>query len=332
MLLTRERGGSGVKIRLYLDGLDEIPDPEKRRKIVQLMQEAAKSGNGSQIVTCRDYIFAPWLKWIHRLSLKGFGDPELKQLVSQWMPIDSGEGKAFFEELDRSKSLKALTRTPLLATLIILVFRQTGQLPESEVRLYEMFTDLLCEGWNLAKRVLKTSKFGTQIKKNILRQLARKVHEDRQKQFAWKNINAAITSRISMEKDQVAELGDELVSDGILSRNGNIYEFAHLSFQEFLTAKEYLGDPNQKGIRRAVRAFLRGDRWWIQVIRFYFGLSGNPEELSYWLSQQAERVSRGNEFAEEAEIMPEFDVDDMHSELERMLASLYPKVKYRSGR
>ena len=244
------------------------------------------------IITSRDYIHGPWLTWMPRLQLKGFGEPELRELVDGWIPRDSPENVRFFEELAKSDTLLPLTRTPLLATLIILVFRQTQRLPENEVRLYDTFIDLMSEGWNLAKRILKTSKFGPQIKKTVLRTLATNTHEKRKKQFAWADVRTAIESHVKSKGSLVKELSEELVQDGIITRGGSIYEFAHLSFQEYLTAKEYNGDPKQTGIRAALRTYLRGDDWSRQVLRFYFGLSGNPKALSQWLWDQHARFER----------------------------------------
>lgn len=235
-LLSRSKNTRPARVRLYLDGLDEVPDEDKRRKIIEILKANSGSKSACQIITCRDYIFNPILKWIPRVSLRGFDETGLREFVNQWIPPGSDDNRSFFEELEKSKPLKELARTPLLATLIVLIFRQTRQLPESEVRLYEMFTDLLCEGWNLAKRVLKVSKFGTHIKKKVLRTLAKNNHEAGKKEFNWADIRKAINERFTLDKGEIAELGDEFVADGILVRNGNVFQFAHLSFQEFLRA------------------------------------------------------------------------------------------------
>ena len=324
-LLSRTQDARLARVRLYLDGLDEVPDEGRRRKIIEILKTHSDPKDACQIITCRDYIFSPMFKWISRLSLRGFDEAGLRELVNQWLPPGSDDNRSFFEELDKSNSLKELARTPLLATLIVLVFRQTRQLPESEVKLYEMFTDLLCEGWNLAKRVLKTSKFGTHIKKKVLRTLARNNHEAGKREFNWADIRKAIKERFPLEKGEIAELGDEFVADGILVRNGRVFQFAHLSFQEFLTAKEYLGDPSQRGVRRAIQNLFRGQIWWLQVMRFYFGLSGNPYDIRNWMNQQATRAMKRTERQDDEEYIGYDAVSEIQEELETMLIDIYPE-------
>jgi hypothetical protein len=111
----------------------------------------------------------------------------------------------------------------------------------------------------------------------------------------------AIEGSIKSQAGVVEELGEELVQDGIIVRSGSIYEFAHLSFQEYLTAKQYIGDPKQRGIRDALRKYLRGDEWPRQVLRFYFGLSGNRDALSNWIWDENLRFEKsGREYPEES--------------------------------
>jgi predicted NACHT family NTPase len=54
-------------------------------------------------------------------------------------------------------------RVPLLATLIIAVFRnpRLKKLPESKVRLYELFVELHSGGWDAAKNISRNSSYGS---------------------------------------------------------------------------------------------------------------------------------------------------------------------------
>jgi hypothetical protein len=49
---------------------------------------------------------------------------------------------------------------PLLGTLVIAVFKKMKSLPESKIKLYEIFVELMCGGWDLAKNVRRDTRFG----------------------------------------------------------------------------------------------------------------------------------------------------------------------------
>ena len=69
-----------------------------------------------------------------------------------------------------------LMRVPLLGTLIIAVFRKMQSLPANKVKLYEIFVDLMCGGWDVAKNVRRDTKFGSNAKLSILTRLAGHLH------------------------------------------------------------------------------------------------------------------------------------------------------------
>lgn len=211
-------------------------------------------------------------------------------MVTKWLGNRSENAARFDEQLQSVPALESLMRTPLLATLVILVFRQTGRLPESKTRLYEIFIDLLSGGWDIAKGILRESKFGQRIKTMILKTLAWGLHEKRKREFNNDELKVAMQSTFSNSLfDEWKIFRDEIVEDGLIVRSGNIMQFPHLSFQEFLTAKDYVGAPQPTRINRALEAFLLGDDWWREVIRFYIGLSGKPREITEWLLLQIQQ-------------------------------------------
>lgn len=70
-----------------------------------------------------------------------------------------------------------------------------------------------------------------------------------------------------------------------MRRDGEMFEFGHLSFQEYLAAEALLGDPKGKSRDEVAEAYLAGDEWWRDVLPFYMDLSGNPAELRRWVER-----------------------------------------------
>jgi hypothetical protein len=278
--------GEAHRIRLYLDGLDEVPSAAQRRHLVALARQAHESDKHVQIIlTARDYIIAPWLSWLPKLYLSDLGQQSQDELAERWFRESKSVLRAFKAQLVKTSSLSDLMKVPLLATLIILVYKQTRSLPENKARLYSTFVELLSGGWDLAKGVLRSSRYGRSVKVMVLSQLAASAHSEGKKFFDVSMVNAAIRSVVSkISKQEMPELTSELLMDGILARSADEFFFAHLSFQEFLCAKHFLALPNNRThIDGAIEDYLDGEDWWREVVRFYLALSENPRALAEWL-------------------------------------------------
>jgi hypothetical protein len=277
-----------TRVRLYLDGLDEVPDLPKRQQIAEL----AKTANDDNIqifLTARDYIYMAELQWLTRIEISVLDGEAQSELVARILQSQSSIAN-FQAQLRAVGSLKELMGVPLLARLIVLVFKQTGELPENRPLLYSTFVDLLSGGWDLAKGLLRESKFGRVLKRVALCRLAGRAHEERLRYFSVGSIDEAIrTSASAMDHQEVVALRNELLRDGLLSRSARTFYFSHLSFQEFLCALYYHGSPDRSGIEKSLDLFLMGDDWWREVIIFYIGLSQNPAELRHWLAVKMNR-------------------------------------------
>jgi hypothetical protein len=292
------------RIRLYLDGLDEVPNEKRRHELIEVVRGGVEKHSNMQIVlAARDYVYGDWLSWLPRIFLSPFDDDQIRTLVSNWLGLESSEGERFMVELSRLPSLERVMRTPLLATLTILVYRQTGRLPENRARLYEMFVELLSGGWDLAKGVQRGSKFGSAVKIFVLKRLAYRMHKQGAREL--RQVDVATTARACLADAALARwegLTDELLQDGLVVRSGRVFEFSHLSFQEFLAAKSLLGDPKPERINNILRDYLLGNNWWKEVLCFYVALSGQPRAVGEWIESTAVSL-QGVKYQQRADLM-----------------------------
>jgi len=288
-----EDGGEGTRIRLYLDGLDEIPDVTRRQEVIEVLREGLRRRHDIQaIVTARDYVTAPWLTWLPRVSLLGLDSEQVRKLGTLWFEGDTAMEEQFFADLEKTPALGVTMSTPLLATITILLFKKTKTLPESRIRLYSTFVGLLCGGWDAAKGVPRASRYGSDVKERILTQLAGSVHRKHAKEFRLDELGRATTMVLAeASPDTVAAVESELLVDGLVSRAGDTYHFSHLSFQEFMAAKSLVGDPSNEFLREAVDSICSGEDWWREVLGFYAGLTGDPDALWRWLEKRLSQNS-----------------------------------------
>jgi hypothetical protein len=276
---------SEVSVRVYLDGLDEINSSELRGRILKLAKEACaqQTSRVRCIATARDHVGGFDTSWLPRVSISPMTADGLRDLVTAWLDGDAVLIAAFYAELNDSSSLTAVLHVPLLATLTVLVFKNLHRLPENRLRLYQMFIDLLLGGWNLAKGLQRSSHYSSTAKQSILTRLAGLMHARREKETDKVRIKSSFTQvapALAGELDQV--LG-ELVEDGLLLPTGRAtFMFPHLSFQEYLAAKDAI-DPARFEEKRIMKNFLSGDDWFKEVAIFLVSMTTNAPRMRNWI-------------------------------------------------
>ena len=295
------------RVRLYLDGLDEIADLRRQAEIISLAREGrARYPHLQIIITAREHVRGPWLGWLPRLQLAPFTKPQSAELTRKW--FDGQEGVDKFErELERVPSLANLMAVPLLATLIVNLYRQTGTLPATKTRLYRLFVELLSGGWDAVKQTHRGGRFGPEAKILVLTALAAHMQYGRKRDATEQMFRSAIDSTLRAFSTSAGAFLDEVLQDGLLVRSGSLLMFCHLSFQEYMAGRALQADPNGRKAKNAVSWFLRGDDWWKEPVAFYLGSAESPREAQSWLNgvirRVAERSGTGRDFSRRAEFL-----------------------------
>ncbi len=286
---------NGQRVRVYLDGLDEVTTTDQQERLMRLAQEfAGKYAHAQIVVTGRDYVSGPWLRWLSRIHLSELDAEQEKKLISNWLGEDPVEHEAFRKQLSNARTLQGLMAVPLLGTLIIAVFKKMKSLPESKVKLYEVFVDLMCGGWDLAKNVRRETRFGSQAKLAVLTRAAGLLHLNSKREAQEDDVRAAVKQTMAKFVEQWRSLLDEILEDGLLIRLGsNSIAFSHLSFQEYLAATE-LTDPSGGRQHLVLKRFLSGEDWWREVLAFYVAMAKRPDETEGWIRKTTIEVSQSS--------------------------------------
>jgi hypothetical protein len=277
-----------TKVRLFLDGLDEVPNKAQQAQIVELATTALEQMTDLQIViTARDHVVGPWLDGIVRLKVQPLNEIQQKTLVTKWLGSVEATN-AFFSQLTQDSPLRPLLGVPLLANLIAAVYKKQQYLPPNRTALYSLFIELLCGGWDTVKGIKRQDRFGVHDKRLVLARLAVNNHLSKSRDASIEGFRAAVKQSLSKLAEHSGDLLTEILQDGLLVSTGNGLRFSHLSFQEYLAADFFAtAGPYRHRAQHAMRLFYAGEDWWKEVLNFYVTSTSDPADMEEWLIERA---------------------------------------------
>ncbi|GAK55793.1 hypothetical protein U27_02752 [Candidatus Vecturithrix granuli] len=299
----QEQGGL-----LLLDGLDEVPEADRRRgQIKQIVEDFTLLFPDCRIlVTSRTYAYQKqdWkLDGFHETILAPFSKGQIRCFVDRWyqhiaavrsMDRDNAQGRAerLKQAISRNDRLYSLAERPLLLTLMASLHAwRGGSLPEKRGDLYAEATDLLLDWWEQDK-VVRNADGQIVVRQTSLSELL-KVGKERVQQVlmflafeAHQGQPDLVGTADVPEERLVGQLMDicrndkvnpvllvEYLSDraGLLVPRGvKVYSFPHRTFQEYLAACHLADEENYPDT--VVRLAREDPNRWREVVLLVGGI------------------------------------------------------------
>ncbi len=250
------------RVLLLIDGLDEISDPGDRAAFVSMLRTSIQAYPGTAlVVTSREagfrHVAAHLAAICTRATLSPFNAEDIERLTVAWhreVVGDTERVRADAEQLARTISandrIQRLAINPLLLTTLLLVKRWVGSLPTRRAVLYGKAVEVLLMTWNteghdpipedeaLPQLCYVASAMMLEGVQKVSRpRLAKLLQEARdalptELGFVQGSVEDFI-HRVEDRSSLLMMTGHD-VED---SRLVEFYEFRHLTFQEFLTAR-----------------------------------------------------------------------------------------------
>lgn len=280
------------KCLVMLDGVDEIPNDRERTLVGKwLYQQIQKYPDNFFILTSRPQGYQNILEDCSELDneiqlyleVKSFSEKNIEDFVERWYRSKgevnaSNKSSDLIKRILSSEYILALARNPLLLTMILVVHRKDNQLPERRDALYKQITELLLEERMRARNIQDNLGLSRTEKQQILQGLALSLSIDQV-------LNCPTEIALSIVEKHLLELGKNSISpkeflgsimslSGLLrEREEGTIEFAHRSFQDYLTAIE-IRDREEEGllIERV------SESWWQEITLIYMS-KGDSSKL-----------------------------------------------------
>lgn len=340
------------RVLLLIDGLDEISNEKYRICFVnQLRTFVATYPTVRLFITSREAGFravaGTLASYCEQYSIASLKEKEIRYLSLKWHQAILGESDQ--TETDSNKvcdiilndpRIIALAENPLLLTTLLFVKRWVGYLPTKKCRLYEEMIKLLLVTWNAAAHdkldmdetepqlAFVAYCMTTQGQQKITRDKLEKSIIDARK--ALPELLSYTTVSPSRFIDQVEERSSLLIQLGLEENDKGqwvpSYEFSHLSFQEYLTAKaiaeSWTPDSYDCDLLEVLKPHINEDHW-KEVIPLAAVLSGRQAKplIEYLVELSAKGKSSDDEIYTKEHINPE---DIAPSHLANCIASEVP--------
>jgi len=246
------------KLLMLLDGLDEIPTDELRRNVQSQIEQISKkySDENRFILTCRTQIMEVIPSSFASVEVADFNSEQIEQFVLNWFTANgqstvevAKQWQLMRRAINSQPDLREVTATPVLLSLICVVWQDSGEIPTNRTNLYKRGISWLLKRWNDEKKIegweLGTEayrKLSVKEKQELLTEIA--AHKfDNPKNFVLfeqDELIEQISQRLQLANAQegLAVLKAIEAQHGLLiERADELWSFSHLTFQEFFTVQ-----------------------------------------------------------------------------------------------
>ncbi|NEQ27275.1 MAG: NACHT domain-containing protein, partial [Microcoleus sp. SIO2G3] len=167
---------------ILLDGLDEVKDADSSRILRQIREFSQHFSQNQFVITCRiaarDYTFEQFTE----VEIADFDDEQIADFSGKWFRSKNDPIKAerFLEKLKEDAPIQELATSPLLLTLLCLVFEDSGSFPTNHAELYQTGVDVLLKKWDVKRNIERDQvykRLSLKRKEDLLSQIAHTTFE-----------------------------------------------------------------------------------------------------------------------------------------------------------
>lgn len=277
---------------VLFDGLDEVSQETRLDDILRELRDFSEKYSGNQFVmSCRVAAYNHWFEHFTDVEMADFNDAQIETFVKNWFSGEPKTAKECLERLKGSAQLRELATIPLLLTLLCITYGEINDFPANRAELYKEAIDALLRKWDSSRRIRRDDPY---------KQLSLKRKEDMFARIAFgtftenkyfirerdltKMIENFIANMPGFEVKKL-EVDSRQVLQTIESHHGifverakGIHSFAHLTFQEYFTAKFIVDNAAQGSLEKLVEEHLYDDKWQ-EVFLLVAGMLPDADEL-----------------------------------------------------
>lgn len=306
------------KALILLDSLDELNEEESDIIIREINHFSQRFYKNTVIITCRLAAQRYQFNGFTEIEIADFSKSQIITFADKWFvavaknSLWQGKAKAseFIKklELPENQQILELATTPILLNLTCLVFQFLGDFPALRSELYKQALELLLVHWDEARRIRRDESYRNLSlldKIKLLCRLAATTFTEGDYFFPANKIQPLIAEYLrqlphastdpeALQLDSTAALKAIEAQHGLLLEQGRgIYSFSHLTFQEYLTAREIVAAGNSQTLQNFVTHI--GEKRWREVFLLAAGMMQPGDELLLFMKQEVDNLVISNQ-------------------------------------
>jgi hypothetical protein len=289
------------KLLILLDGLDEVPTKTLNETIQVIQNFVDQYDRNRFIASCRIAAYRSNFRRFADVAMADFDTLQIRQFISNWFhsKTDQELGTALkcwsLMQKPENAAAKELAQSPLLLTLLCLVYDRSQNFPQNRSVLYRKALRVLLEEWAAEKRIMQEEIYeglNTELEEILLSGIAYEGFRADRLFFSGREIIAQIKSFLTDNLNAPRHMNGEAILNAIAIQQGilveraeDVYSFSHLTLQEYLTAQHI---DDHRLIQPLIKEHLIDERW-REVFLLVAGLMrGGADELLLTMEAQAQ--------------------------------------------
>jgi predicted NACHT family NTPase len=288
---------------LFLDGLDEVRENDLHRVLEDLRSFSEQFYTNRFVITSRlgsqEYVFEKFTE----VEVANFQPLQISQFAQRWFLDNSRHIDLFLRKVEDNRPIQELATNPLLLTLLCLVFDEFGDFPTNRSELYREGLDVLLKKWDAKRNIERHQIYknlSMQRKEDLLAQVACTTFYQGDYFFRQVDLESYITEYIrnlpkAHTDEEALQLDSAAIIKAIESQHGlfverakGIYSFSHLTFHEYLAARELVYNGNQDTL--TLLASKITDQRWHDILRLAVSMMRSADELLLLMKEYCDRL------------------------------------------
>ena len=259
---------------ILLDGLDEVPTKQMTQAIQQIQNFVDQYDKNRFVASCRLAAYRNNFYRFSDVAMADFDHEQVKQFIHRWFQSEEdlklNTAQRCWNLLQQPEYIatKELAHTPLLLTLLCLVFDDSQTFPKNRAVLYGEALDVLLKKWASERRIQRDPIYqdlSIALEEMMLADIAFTHFEANRLFFTKREVVDQIRTFLAENLNAPKHLDGEAVLEAIAIQQGilveraqEVYSFSHLTLQEYLAA-QYIDDHQLT--QTLVEEHLTHERW-----------------------------------------------------------------------
>jgi len=255
------------RVCLICDGFDELENAEEL--VCHAIREICQSVTETQVIWSSRFVVKGLADLSNvEINLLPFNDRALDRFISIWLRNKPSTQRELRRHLAKNIKFSEIIRNPLMATICCVLSENGVKLPSNQASLFEERFKLLFGHYDVAKNIRRCNTPDT-ILEYTARKCAYLLHLNKKRHLKKDALLAQLVSTTETSKFNSSTI-EKAFSDLINPCNVLIkmdydgsYGFGHLTYQEFLAAKEL---QSNRGL--PIKPLLK-EEWWFETLHFF---------------------------------------------------------------